>query len=221
MPTRVHELAGTAPASDLIERWRRVPVTIASDIGGGRSVLDPRIRPLRPVSLGVRIAGPARTAWCERGDFGPVLHIIDRAVAGEVIVVACDGRLDTAIAGEILCGVARRKGIAALIVDGAVRDIDTIASWPDFPVYCLGSTARGPLSRERGSVDDEIVAGGVRVAPRDLVLADNDGVIVFDPARATALIDAALERVAAEVSWERTLAGGASLLDVFSTPDAI
>ena len=131
------------------------------------------------------------------------------------------GCLQTAYAGEILCGLARRKRISGLIVNGAVRDIDTIAGWDDFPVYALGNTAKGPLSKERGTVNDTIVLGGVAVKPGDIMLGDNDGLAVIPHREAEALMRLAQERVSMEQSWTRELASGRTLIDVFSVPEAI
>ncbi len=221
MATIIRKVSPDRIAQGELQSWAGVPVTILSDVTSGRFVVDPRIRPLRPFPLGRRMVGPAVTAWCERADFGPVLHAIDIAVQGDVIVVDAGGSLDTAYIGELLCGAARLKKIAGVIVNGAVRDIDTIASWPDFPVYCLGNTARGPLSKERGTVNDAIVFGGIPARPGDVVLGDNDGLAIVPAESATAVLALAQERVRAEEQWASELSVGRSLIDVFSVPEAL
>jgi regulator of RNase E activity RraA len=221
MPTKIHKVAFKRVPSDELAAWAGIPVTILSDVTSGRVIVDPRIRPLRPFPLGLRMAGQAVTAWCERSDFGPMLHAIDIAGAGEVVTVDAGGCQQTAYVGEILSGLARRKKIAGLVVNGAVRDIDTIASWDDFPVYALGNTARGPLSKERGSVNGDIVFGGVSAKPGDIVLGDNDGLAVVPLAEARALLAVAQERVRMEDQWIAELASGRTLVDTFSVPEAI
>ncbi|PSJ53765.1 RraA family protein [Mesorhizobium soli] len=221
MPTKIHSTRPNSVAHDVLQGWAAVPVTILSDVTSGRLLTDSRIRPLRPFELGTRMFGQAVTAWCERADFGPSLHAIDIAGEGDIVVIDAGGSIDTAYVGELLCGAARRKKIAGLIVNGAVRDIDTIANWPDFPVYCLGTTARGPLSKERGFVNGPIVFGGVPVRPGDVVLGDNDGLAIVPAEEAEALLALALERVRLEEQWAAELAEGRTLLDVFSVPDAI
>ena len=221
MPTRIHKTQPNRIAPDIRKAWARVPVTILSDVTSGRLLVDPRIRPLRPFKLGKRMVGQAVTAWCERADFGPSLHAIDVAKAGDVVVIDAGGSVETAYVGELLSGCARKKKIAGLIVNGAVRDIDTIASWADFPVYCLGTTARGPLSKERGTVNGPIVFGGIPARPGDIVLGDNDGLAIIPAEDAKALLVPALERVALEKKWIAELSSGKSLLDVFSVPEAI
>jgi 4-hydroxy-4-methyl-2-oxoglutarate aldolase len=201
--------------------WAAIPVTIASDVSAVSIVVDPRIRALRPFPLGRRLIGQAVTAWCERGDFGAMLHALDTARAGDVVMVDAGGDLQTAYAGEILCGYARRRKIAGLVVNGALRDIDTIASWDDFAAYALGNTAKGPLSKERGYVNSGIVLGGVKVSPGDVVLGDNDGLVIIPLANAAQHLALAQERVRMEVEWTAQLESGGTLVGTFSVPEAI
>ena len=221
MPTRI------CPADQIrIERaelqsWANVPVTIMSDVTSGRVLVDPRIKPLRAFALGKRMAGQVVTAWCERADFGPVLHAIDLAGEGDIVAIDAGGSLETAFVGELLCGAARQKKIGGLMVNGAVRDIDTIASWNDFPVYCLGTTARGPLSKERGTVNDTIIFGGISLKPGDIVLGDNDGLVVIAAEKSKTLLALGQERVRMEEQWAAQLATGRKLIDVFSVPEAV
>lgn len=221
MSTRIFRATFERLAPDALAAWAAIPVTIVSDISGGRVVVDPRIRPLQPLARGTRMVGQAVTARCDRSDFGPMLHAVDIVGQGEVITVDAGGCLQTAYAGEILCGVARRKLAAGLIINGAVRDIDTIAGWDDFPVYALGNTAKGPLSKERGTVNDVIVFGGVAVKPGDIILGDNDGIAVIALGDARALLDLAQERARLEEQWVRELASGRTLVDVFKVTEAI
>ena len=220
MPTRVHRVSASPPDPGTVEGWAGVPTTIAADLLRGRTLVDPAIRPMRPFAGGRRLAGPAVTAWCEHADYGPVHHAIAVAGPGEVIVVAAGGRTDAAMIGELLSGAARLKGVAGVVVDGAVRDVGTLASWPDFPVFSRGSTARGPSSMQRGSVNGPVVFGGVRVEPGDLVLGDDDGLVVIPRGEAEARLDAALAMVRAEEAWEARLALGESTLEVFAVPAA-
>ncbi|HEX8375147.1 MAG TPA: RraA family protein, partial [Geminicoccaceae bacterium] len=196
MPTRVHRPALAPLAPETVAAWAGVAVTIAADLFRGRTLVDPAIRPLKAFAGGgARLVGAAVTAWCEPADYGPVHHAIAAAGPGDVVVVAAGGRPDAAMIGELLSGAARRKGIAGVVVDGPVRDVGTLASWPDFPVFSRGSTARGPSSMERGSVNGPVVFGGVRVEPGDLVLGDDDGLVVIPRGEAEDHLDAALAMV--------------------------
>lgn len=221
MPTKLLSQTFKRLKPATLAAWAQIPVTILSDITAGRLIADPRLTPLRPLPLGQRLVGQAVTAWCERSDFGAMLHAIDLAQKGDVVLVDAGGCVQTAYMGEILAGHARAKGIAGFAVNGAVRDIDTIASWPDLPVYALGHTARGPLSKERGTVNGPIIFGGARAEPGDIVLGDNDGLAIIPFAESATLLALAEERVRMERAWIETLATGRTLVDVFSVPEAI
>ena len=220
MATRVFASKAPRLADSLVERWVRVPSSVAADILAGLTVLDAAIRPLKPMPAGRRLAGLATTALCEGTDYGAVHHAIAVAQPGDVIVVEAGGRSNPAIIGELLGGSARLKGIRGLVVNGAVRDVATLRDWDDFPVFTRHVTPRGPSSFDRGTVNDVIAMGGVKVAPGDIVLGDDDGVVIVPRDEAEAKIDAALARVAAEAGWEKELLAGRTTLEVFNIPSA-
>lgn len=219
MATLCYRPAIARLSSELIEAWRIVPSAVAADQLEGRGHTDAAIRPIRPFASGTSLVGNAITAWCEPADYGPVHHAIDVAEPGDVVVVAAGGRQDAAMIGELLSGAARLKGIAGVVVDGAVRDVGTLAQWPDFAVFTRWVTPRGPTSMERGTVNAPIVFGGVPVAPYDLVIGDDDGLVFVPHALAETKLQPSLDRVHAEVGWEKTLqATGKSTVEVFNVP---
>lgn len=221
MPTRVHYPVTPPLSSDLIAGWGRVPTTIATDVFGGRNLINPAIRPIRPFSGRKRLIGGAVTAWCVPGDYGPVHHAIAVARPGEVIVIDAGGRLDVAMIGELLSGAARRKGISGVVVDGGVRDIGTLTKWEDFVVFARGIVARGPLSMERGSVNEAIVLGNIPISPGDLILGDDDGLVAIARDHAQEKLPSALAMVETEQKWELALSQGQRTLEVFNVPPAV
>jgi 4-hydroxy-4-methyl-2-oxoglutarate aldolase len=204
-----------------IDAWRTVPSAVVADKLAGRCHADARIRPIRPFAPGGILVGSAITAWCEPADYGPVHHAIAVGQAGDVIIIAAGGRRDAAMIGEMLGGAARRKGIAGVLVDGAVRDVNTLAQWGDFPVFTRWTTPRGPSSMERGTVNETVIFGGITVSPFDIVIADDDGVVVVPQVLAGKTLDLCLAHVAAENKWEASLSGGATTIDTFSVPPAV
>jgi regulator of RNase E activity RraA len=221
MPTYLARPTGPRIPDDLLARWRRIPSAVAADQLAGRGHADPAIRPIRELGHGRRMTGPAVTAWCEPGDYGPVHHAIAAAVAGDVIVVAAGGRRDIAVIGELLGSAARRKGILGVVVDGGVRDVATVRGWPDFQFFARWITSRGPTTMERGSVNEAIVFGGVAVAPGDLVIGDDDGLVFVPRAMVDSLLAPCEARVDAEDGWQAQLDGGLSTIEVFGVPAAV
>ncbi len=220
MPTRIHTPEQKRLPAEVIDRWRKVTSAVAADqLGGGQA--DPSIRPIRAMADGVRLVGGAITAHCEPKDYGPVHHAIDAAQAGDVLVIAAGGRSDAAMIGELLSTAARLKGIAGVVLDGAVRDVATLAEWPDFHVFTRWITPRGPSTMESGAVNRPVEFAGVSVSPYDLVIADHDGVVFVPRALAESKLPACLARVDAEAGWEAQLKSGASTLDVFKVPVAL
>ncbi|WP_332683337.1 RraA family protein [Bosea sp. (in: a-proteobacteria)] len=218
MPTRLATPANPRLPDALVEAWKAVPSSVIADQLGGSGHADPRIRPIRPFAPGKRLVGQAITAWCEPADYGPVHHAIALAQAGDVVVVAADGRRDAAMIGDLLGGAARLKGIAGVVVDGAVRDAGPVSQWPDFVFFARWIMPRGPSSMERGIVNGPVVFGGVAVQPHDLVVGDDDGLVFVPHALAEAKLAPCLARVKAEGEWEKLLAAGASTVETFKVP---
>ena len=221
MPTRIHNPGRRRLTPDLIDRWRRVTSAVATDQLGGSAHLAPSIRSIRPLGDGVRLVGSAVTALCEPKDYGAVHHAIDVAEAGDVLIIAAGGRSDAAMIGELLSTAARLKGVAGVVLDGAVRDVATLSTWPDFHVFTRWTTPRGPSSMERGAVNCPVEVAGVQVAPFDLVIGDDDGVSVVPHALAAEKLAPCLARVDAEAGWEKQLLAKSSTIDVFKVPAAV
>jgi 4-hydroxy-4-methyl-2-oxoglutarate aldolase len=137
------------------------------------------------------------------------------ASCGAVLVIAAAGDAKTAMIGEILGGHLRRLGAAGVVCDGAVRDVATLASFTDLPVFARSITPRGPASAERGAVNLPVVVGGQLVNPGDLVIGDDDGLMALSPAFIRARIGDAEKRLVTEAGWEKSLASGRSLGDIF------
>ncbi|MGH2641945.1 MAG: RraA family protein [Actinomycetota bacterium] len=141
-------------------------------------------------------------------------RVIDTAAAGDVIVVANHGRVDSAAWGGLLSAAAARKGVAGVIVDGACRDVDEAAG-AGFAVFARAATpisARGRSVEE--ATDTPVVIGGVRVASGDLVIADASGVAFVPSASADEVLETAERVIAKERSMLHELTAGAPVQQV-------
>ncbi|BCB75668.1 diguanylate cyclase [Phytohabitans flavus] len=185
----------------------RVDTTALCDVTPDIRVMTPALqcRSANPV-----LCGPAVTVRC-RHDFLGVIQAIERAAPGDVVVVDGGGH-ETALAGELFARAALAKGLAGIIVDGGYRDRRYIASC-DLPVYSRHVTPQAGTTVRPAEVGQTISCGGVRVDAGDIVIADHDGIVVLDPATATAALTAASDVMAAEARVTERLSAGATLGD--------
>lgn len=208
MPVTLHR-PGLPPAPDL-SAWADIPVAIAVDTVPGARQIDPAIRPLRPAGQQPRLMGRAVTVECAAPDFGAVLHALDVIGAGEVLVIAAAGHRDHAMIGDILSGHLRAKGVAGVIVDGAVRDTGTLGQWDDFAVFSRHITPRGPTGAELGAVLGPVMFGGAAIQPGDLILGDDDGLVSLPPETWETGLTPARAKLALEERWTRALRDGSA-----------
>jgi 4-hydroxy-4-methyl-2-oxoglutarate aldolase len=150
---------------------------------------------------GGRIAGRVHTVKLAEGKppvDAPVRHLgaaaIDAAAPGEVIVVEQRTGRDAGSWGGLLSRAARQKGIAAVIADGPLRDVDE-AREIGFPVFCRSFTAFTARGRvHEAATDVPVTIGSVTVEPSDYVLADSSACIFIAPDRIEAVL-AVAERI--------------------------
>lgn len=168
--------------------------SILADVAGRRGALHGRIQPLAP---SMRFAGPALTVEVRAGDNLMIHAALAVAKPGDVIVVDGKGDLSSALMGEIMSQQAVALGVAAVVIDGAVRDSEAIREL-GFPMFAAGLNPNGPTKSVAGRLNHPISVGGVTVKPGDLVVGDADGVTVIEREKAAAMLPLAAEKVAAE-----------------------
>lgn len=131
---------------------------------------------LRPMHDGSPLNGAAFTVRTRSGDNLMVHKALDMAGRGDVVVVDAGGDLTNAIVGELMVAHAEQRGLAGIIIYGAIRDSASIARGR-FPVYANGVTHRGPYKDGPGEINVPLSLGGLVIDPGDLVLGDADGVV--------------------------------------------
>jgi len=134
------------------------------------------MRGINPITMGVKAVGKAITVRTYPGDWAKPVEAIDLAEPGDVIVVDAGG-YDKAVWGELATWSAVKRKLGGVVVDGAVRDVDTIRElkFPAFARY-INPTAGDP--KGFGEINVEITCGGCNVQPGDWVVADDNGVMV-------------------------------------------
>ncbi|MGE7439168.1 RraA family protein [Kitasatospora sp. NPDC001175] len=186
-----------------VSGFESIPPTTLADLLGREQVMDIGIRPLWPSVP--RVAGPAFTVRCPPGDNLMLHAAIYRARPGSVIVVEA-GDVDYAVAGGNVCAVAQRRGIAAFVVDGVIRDLAEVRAM-GFPVFARGVI---PIPGTKAAVEPlggRVRCGGVDVNAGDIVVADEEGIVVTPGARRKRVLLDARAKLAKEAgesldAWE-------------------
>lgn len=158
---------------EIVARFRTLPAANVSDVMARMVASGPR---LRPMHAGGPLVGPAFTVKTRPGDNLMVHKALDLAEPGDVIVVDAGGDLTNALIGEIMTSYAQRRGIAGIVINGAIRDSAELRA-NNFPVYAAGVTHRGPYKDGPGEINVPIALDGMLIAPGDLILGDHDGLV--------------------------------------------
>jgi regulator of RNase E activity RraA len=196
---------GPSPDPALLNRCRALPTSTLSDSmerTGGVCGVHPV-----PGGRWPRVAGPALTVRTRPGDNLVVHRALDLAEPGDVLVVDVGGALDRAVLGEIMARWAAARGLAALVVDGAVRDVEGLAAGP-LPVCARGINHLGPYKVGPGEIGGPVHAGGTVVRSGDVVVADADGVVVVPRERLAEVVAAAEQLLLAEEAVFADIAAG-------------
>jgi 4-hydroxy-4-methyl-2-oxoglutarate aldolase len=207
------------PDPRLVARVARIPVSDLYEVLPARirdaALMSPRMRPL---VLGLRIAGPAVTARCAPADNLMMHKALQIAAAGDVLVVD-GGEPSGAQWGTLAALYAERKEIAGVVVEGCIRDADEIAA-RRFPVWSTAISPAHPHKRGAGAVNMPIRCGGVLVRPGDVICADGDGVLVLPAAHLAPAIEKGEARMAHEEAVAAAIAVGKSLFDLHDLDQA-
>ena len=191
----------------VIEAFRGIPVANISD---SMSRLTAGGAALRPMHAGGYMAGPALTVRTRPGDNLMVHKAIDIALPGDIIVVDAGGVLTQAIIGDLMLNHLIRRGVAGIVINGAVRDLDFIAG-QNTPVYAAGVTHRGPYKDGPGEINVPIAIDGMVIEPGDLIVGDGDGVVVVPAHLAEEIASEAAEQERMESFLLARIAAGAKL----------
>lgn len=136
---------------------------------------------------------------------------IEAMPEGCIAVVDAMGITDAGIFGDILCARMAKKGVAALITDGVVRDVAGVLG-TGLPVWCQGAAAPPSVAGLTFvNWQEPIACGGVAVYPDDLIVVDDDGAVLIPAALVDAVVELAPEQERLE-SWIMSeVEAGASL----------
>jgi 4-hydroxy-4-methyl-2-oxoglutarate aldolase len=207
----------TTPGQAELEALKALGAATIYEAQGAIGALPVSIKPIAP---GMRVAGPALTVDCAAGDNLVLHHAITVAKPGEVLVVDYKGYLEIAAWGDVMSVGAMARGIAGMVIDGAVRDAVEITAM-GFPMFAAGLSIRGPAKAMPGRVRVPITLGGQVVRPGDIVVGDQDGVVVIAAERVGEVLAAARAREAKEAASKAELAKGKTTVELVGLADTI
>ncbi|HEY4383386.1 MAG TPA: RraA family protein [Ktedonobacteraceae bacterium] len=166
-----------------IPEW--LNATLASDASEGEGVLPSNILPLQANSL---VVGPAHVVLMSQDDNLSVRKVLENLpVPGTVLVVAGGSTSRTATVGGLMALEMQNGGIAGLVTDGLVRDSREIREM-GFAVWCRGVTPTAPKKNGPAIVGGTVSIGGKVIRDGDLVIADDDGVVIWPQERVADLL---------------------------------
>ena len=165
---------------------------------------------LRPLFDAIRFAGPAVTARTLASDLAAVFKAIDVSEPGDVVVVDAHGSCDTAFWGENMTISAQSRGVAGAVIDGACRDVVEIRRLR-FPLFSKGVVPNVAAIAGYGEVNVRIQCAGQAVAPGDIIVADENGVVVVPAAAAEDMLHRTLQLLETEHVLQEKLRGGSTI----------
>ena len=192
------------------EELARLGTATVYEAAGRQGLVD---APLRQIVPGSRVAGPARTVRCGQGDNLMVHAAMAVVQPGDVLVVTMPEPEAVALVGDLLATQAHAQRAAAILVDGAVRDLEELVEL-GLPIWARFVSIRGAGKDVVGAIDEPVTVGGQEISPGDVVLLDADGAAVVPRARVDDVLAAALEREEREETKRARLRAGALSYDL-------
>lgn len=205
------------PPLEVVTGLAGAGVATIHEAAGKTGLMAPSIRPIQD---GVKIGGPAVTVLCPPGDNLMIHAAVEVVQPGDLLVVATSSRSTDGMFGDLLATSLRARGCAGLVIDAGVRDVAELRAM-QFPVWSAAIHAQGTVKASPGSVNAPVVCAGVQVAPGDVVVADDDGVVVVPRSSTADVLDAANDRLTKEAETRRRLEDGELGLDFYGLRDKL
>src|SRR4051794_33966915 len=154
-------------------QFARLGVATVYEAAGRVGLVDVELTRVVPTCA----AGPARPVRCGQDDNLMVHAAVAHARPGDVLVLTMSDPAPVALVGDLLATQAQVAGVAALLVDGAVRDRDELEEL-GLPIWTRWVRVRGATKTVPGTIDEPVTVGGALVRAGDLVVLDGDGAVV-------------------------------------------
>lgn len=196
--------------SDIFAELARLGTATVHEAAGRSQVVDVELIQILP---GSRAAGPARTVRCGQDDNLMVHAAVAEARPGEVLVVTMPEPAPVALLGDLLATQAKGRGVSAVLVDAAVRDLEELRE-VGLPIWARYVRVRGATKAVPGVIGEAVQVGGATIREGDAVVLDADGAVVVEHERIEEVLAAALTREEHEREKRTQLQAGALSYDL-------
>jgi 4-hydroxy-4-methyl-2-oxoglutarate aldolase len=196
--------------TDAFAELARLGSATVHEAAGRAQVVDVPLIQLVP---GSRAAGPARTVRCAQNDNLMVHAAMAEAQPGEVLVLTMPEPAAVALVGDLLATQATGRGVAAVLVDAAVRDVEELREL-GLPIWARHVRVQGAEKRVPGTIGETVEVGGATIRQGDVIVLDADGAVVVDRDRVDEVLAAGLEREERERVKRGQLQAGALSYDL-------
>jgi 4-hydroxy-4-methyl-2-oxoglutarate aldolase len=193
-----------------LARLSELGVATVYEAAGREGLIDIPLTQLLP---GSRVAGPARTVLCGQGDNLMVHAVIEQIQPGEVLVLTMPDPAPVALVGELLATQMKLRGAAAVLVDGATRDVEELMKL-GLPVWTRFIRARGATKSVVGELNQPVLVGGTCISPSDILVLDADGGVCVRRELAGKVLAAAEARFEREADLRKKLLAGEITYDI-------
>lgn len=167
---------------------------------------------IRPISPGLKMAGPALTVRSYPGDWAKPVEAIDLAQEGDVIVIDAGG-MGPALWGELATHSCIQKKVAGVVIDGAIRDTVEIRRL-EFPAFARLVTPTAGEPKGFGEINVPVRVGGRRIFPGDWLVGDDDGVVVIPRDKVVEMANRAMDVLEKENRLRGEIEAGSTLSQV-------
>jgi len=187
---------------------------VFADVMYRQNVMTSAIKPI----FKAKATGQAITVQLSGGDLVDPLKALEMGQPGDVIVVNTGGDCETSVCGGLMGGLAQNRGIRAMIIDGAGRDVDELEDL-GWPIWVRAIAGRGTHTmfsgrKEELSINVPITCGGIIVNAGDFIVADTNAVVVVPAGIAEETLNLAEEQAEREQRTREWVAQGKTVEDL-------